>query len=94
MGVSKHKPILPKAYRTVGQMRLQGVQIKAFCDKCRNTFRVDLVALIMVRGPEYSLIDQHPPCRIIDCTGRCSFLVSASSSTPMVTLDRWTTEAG
>lgn len=83
------KPILPKAYSTVGQMRVNGVQIKAYCQKCRNTFRVDLVALIMVKGPEYCLIDQHPRCRLVDCDGRCSFLVSASRNTPMVTLDRW-----
>lgn len=92
MGSSTNKPILPKAYRTVGQMRLHGVNIKAYCDKCRNAFRVDLVALIMVRGPDYSLIGQHPPCRIIDCKGRCSFLVSASKDTPMITLDRWTSD--
>ena len=89
MGSSTNKPILPKAYSTVGQMRLQGVNLKAYCDKCRNTFRVDLVALIMVRGPDYSLIGQHPRCRIIDCDGRCNFLVSASKYTPMITLDRW-----
>ena len=84
-----HLPILPKAYQTVGQMRLNGVNISAYCGKCRNAFRVDLVALIMVRGPDYSLIDQHPRCRIIDCKGRCNFLVSAGKGTPMVTLDRW-----
>ena len=48
MSRNKQKPILPSAYRTVGDMRLHGVNIKAYCDKCRNTFRVDLVALIMV----------------------------------------------
>ena len=92
MGSSNNKPILPRAFSTVGQMRLNGVNIKAYCEKCRNTFRVDLVALIMVRGPSYSLIGQHPKCRIVDCDGHCSFLVSASKNTPMITLDRWSGE--
>ncbi len=83
------KPILPRAYSTVGQMRLHGVNIKAHCDKCGNWFRVELVALVMVKGPDYSLLGQHPPCRIIDCEGRCNFLVSADSNTPMITLNRW-----
>tara|TARA_R110002096_G_scaffold4087_27_gene19478 strand:+ start:1064 stop:1348 length:285 start_codon:yes stop_codon:yes gene_type:complete len=94
MGTSNNKPILPKAYRTVGEMRLHGVNIKAYCEKCRNTFRVDLVALIMVKGPDYSLIGKHPPCRIVDCAGRCNFLVSASVNTPMITLDRWDVRYG
>ena len=81
MGSNNNRPILPKAYSTVGQMRLNGVNIKAH-----------LVALIMVKGPDYSLIGQHPPCRIIDCQGRCSFLVSAGKNTPMITLDRWESE--
>ena len=89
MGSNKINPILPKAFATVGNMRLNGVQIKAWCTKCQVTFKVDLVAIIMAKGPDYSLIGQHPPCRVYDCDGRCNFLVSASKGTPMVTLDRW-----
>ena len=90
MGSSKHKPILPKAYQTVGNMRLEGIQIKAWCTKCQLVFKVDLVAIILRKGPDYSLLGKHPPCRIYECDGRCNFLVSASEGTPMVTLDRWT----
>lgn len=65
------------------------VNIKASCDRCGLTFKVDLVAIIMTKGPDYSLIGKHPPCRIYGCEGKCTFLVSASHGTPMITLDRW-----
>ncbi len=87
-----HSPILPKAYQTVGKMHEADISIKAYCQKCREAFKVDLVAIIMTKGPDYSLIGRHPICRIYDCEGRCSFLVSAGRGTPMVTLDRWQKE--
>ncbi len=86
------KPILPKAYTTVSRMYDAGTNIKAYCDKCDTIFKVDLVAVIMTNGPDYSLVGKHPVCRVYDCKGRCSFLVSASENTPMMTLNRWEKE--
>ena len=88
--MAMNEAILPRAYQTVGKMHEHQVNIKAYCELCRQTFKVDLVAIIMVKGPDYCLVGKHPPCRIYDCKGRCSFLVSAAPGTPMITLDRWT----
>jgi len=57
---------------------------------CKNDFHVDLVAVIMVKGPNYSLIGHRPPCRIIGCKGRCGFLISHGENSPMMPLSRWT----
>jgi hypothetical protein len=85
-------PILPKRYSTVSRMYEAKINIKGYCEKCRLAFKVDLKAIIMTNGPDYSLLGKHPPCRIYECDGQCSFLVSASKNTPMVTLDRWVDE--
>ena len=81
---------MPSAYQTVASMHAAQINIKAYCEQCRTAFKVDLVAVIMTKGPDYSLLGKHPVCRIYECDGRCSFLVSAGKGTPMVTLNRWT----
>lgn len=87
---SMAKPILPKHYTTVSRMYEAKINIKAHCEKCREFFKVDLVAIIMTKGPDYCLLGKHPVCRIDGCDGRCSFMVSSDEGTPMITLNRWT----
>lgn len=82
---------MPSYVQSVGQMRDEHVRVAAVCEKCRQWFKVDLDAIICLRGPEYSLVDQRGPCRILDCNGLAFFLWSISESTPFRPL---TTEAG
>jgi hypothetical protein len=45
-------------------------------------FRVDLEAIIQLRGRSYSLIDQRGPCRLLDCTGKAFFMWSPGRGVP------------
>lgn len=84
-------PILPSVFKTVGAMIDGDIEIYMNCRAagCGQAFKVDLHAIARLRGRDYSLLGVHPPCRILNCEGRCGFMVSAGRATPMVTLDRW-----
>jgi hypothetical protein len=89
MGKMRLPPILPNAYRTVGDMIREEVSIIASCRKCGNAFDVDLRVTAVLYGIDASLIGKHPKCKLFDCDGECVFLVSFGEGSPRVTLDRF-----
>lgn len=54
---------------TVGGLVEHNFRMKAVCEKCCVALKVDLVTIIKVNGPEYSLVNQRAPCRDYDCNG-------------------------
>ena len=89
MGKMKDKPILPKVFASVGAMIDARVSISAKCRKCNSWFKVDLGAVAAVKGRDYSLIGKHPVCRLLDCDGRCLFIVGHDARSIKFPLDRW-----
>lgn len=91
MGHNKHVPILlPDRVQTVGKMRDQKACVAALCTKCRTMQKVDLEAIIQLRGRSYSLIDKRGPCRILTCDGKAIFMWATSEKAPWrpLTTDR------
>jgi hypothetical protein len=72
-------------------MRDHHVRVTAVCAKCRQWFKVDLDAIIILRGRGYCLIDQRGPCRIYQCDGTAFFMWASGENTPYRPL---TTERG
>ena len=91
MGDHRVTRIWPSYVQSVGQMRDQKVAVAAVCSKCRQWQKVDLDAIISLRGSSFSLIDQRGACRIYQCDGTAFFMWSTSESTPYRPL---TTERG
>lgn len=91
MGKGRIGRIMPSYVQSVGRMRDEQVRVAAVCEKCRQWFKVDLEAIICLRGEDYSLVDQRGPCRVLDCDGLAFFLWSPGNSTPYCPL---TTERG
>ena len=58
---------------TVVQLWSLRAQVEARCDRCAVRLRVDLDGLIRARGPDYSLWNKTPRCRVIGCDGRVGF---------------------
>lgn len=83
--------IWPKQVQTAGLMRELSASVAAYCPVCRTQFRVDLEAIIQLRGRSYSLIDQRGPCRRYDCKGKAFFIWSPGAGVPFRAL---TTDAG
>lgn len=54
-------------------------------------FRIDLEAIIQLRGRSYNLIDQRGPCRKFGCEGKAHFMFSPGEGVPFRPL---ATEAG
>ena len=94
MGKMNHPPILPSAYRTVGDMLRSDISIIASCRKCGTAFDVDLRVTAVLYGIDASLIGKHPKCKILGCDGECIFLVSTAEGSPRFTLDRWEDSLG
>lgn len=59
---------------TVSEMREQGWDVIARCDRCGVLLRVDLRVVIRTRGPAFSLWNQSTRCRVVGCTGWVRFL--------------------
>ena len=91
MGDHRVTRIWPSYVQSVGQMRDHKVAVAAVCSKCRQWQKVDLDAIILLRGRSFSLIDQRGACRIYQCDGTAFFMWSTSESTPYRPL---TTERG
>lgn len=45
--------------------------------------KVDLEAIIQLRGSNYSLIDQKGPCRVWQCDGKAFFIWSPGQGVPL-----------
>ena len=63
-------------------MRDLDARVAAFCPVCKLMFRVDLEAIIQLRGRSYSLIDQRGPCRKYQCEGKAFFMFSPGEGVP------------
>lgn len=68
--------------RTLQRIRDAGVPVQAYCSRCRTFFDVDIDALIVQHGPDYSLIGKRGKCRTPGCTGSCAFLVQLGAGVP------------
>ena len=72
----------PRYVQSVGLMHEMGARIAAYCPTCKTMFRVDLEAIIQLRGRSYSLIDQRGPCRRYGCEGKAGFMWSPGKGVP------------
>lgn len=84
-------PLWPKHVQCVGNMRDMKADVAAVCEKCRTKFKVDLEALVQLRGRSYSLIDKRGPCRRYECDGLAFFVWSPGRGVPFRAL---TTDEG
>lgn len=84
-------PLWPKHIQCVGNMRDMKADVAAVCEKCRTKFRVDLEAIVQLRGRSFSLIDKRGPCRRYDCDGLAFFVWSPGTGIPFRAL---TTDQG
>jgi hypothetical protein len=90
MGDYRVTRLWPTYVQSVGKMRDHQVRVAAIGSKCRQWQKVDLDAIIMMRGRSFCLIDQRGPCRIYQCDGSAFFMWSTGESTPYrpLTTDR------
>ncbi|MET0295361.1 MAG: hypothetical protein ABW042_10130 [Phenylobacterium sp.] len=61
----------------VEAMRRQGWDVISHCPACGLTMRVDLAALAILKGSDFSLWDRRARCRRIGCAGYASFQARA-----------------
>jgi hypothetical protein len=57
-----------------------------YCSTCDGAWAADLERLAAERGPEFSLMDRHPPCRAEGCGGRVFFRAAPGPGTPSIKL--------
>lgn len=69
---------------TLGGMVHRGTQVRATCRVCKVCLEVDVIALLVRLGPRASLVDYHPRCRVVGCTGHVIFDASPSQGTPFM----------
>lgn len=72
----------PIYVQTVGLMKEHNTAVAAVCSKCRTWMKVDLDALIQLRGRSFSLIDAQGPCRVWQCEGKAFFMWSPGNGVP------------
>lgn len=72
----------PTYVQTVGLMKEHNTAVAAVCAKCRTWMKVDLEALVQLRGRSFSLIDQQGPCRVWQCDGKAFFMSSPGKGVP------------
>lgn len=72
----------PVYVQTVGLMKEHNTAVAAVCAKCRTWMKVDLDALIQLRGRSFSLIDAQGPCRVWQCDGKAFFMWSPGTGVP------------
>ena len=63
-------------------MKEHGTEIAAVCETCRTWMKVDIDALLQIKGPEYSLINTRGPCKIWQCEGLAFFMWSPGKNVP------------
>ena len=82
MGDHRVALLWPRHVQNVGFMRDFQARVAAYCPACKNMFRIDLEAIIQLRGRSYSLIDQRGPCRLYRCEGKAFFMFLPGENTP------------
>jgi hypothetical protein len=78
--------IWPIWARTLGAMVETGVLVRFACDACRRVYDVNVVALAVLRGREWSLIGRHARCKASRCRARGLFVAAINRETPFLCL--------
>ena len=69
---------------TIGGMVHKGARVRAQCRKCKVCLEVDTLAILLRLGPKASLLNRHPPCRVVGCDGHVLFIASPAEGTPFM----------
>lgn len=81
MGIPKRPAYTPQWMSTLGHMKAERIRVRRMCESpCTFWVDEDLDALIWMLGPDFSLIDQHPPCPC--CERLTGFKASTGRGTP------------
>lgn len=81
MGIPKNPPTVMRWMSTLGRMKAENIRVRRVCTSpCPYWIDEDLDALIAQLGPDFSLIDQRPPCP--RCERLNLFMASTGSGTP------------
>lgn len=83
--------IFPFWARDLGALLTAGVEVRFACPGCKRVFDVDLDALAMLRGPEWSLIDRRARCKANRCRARGWFIAAAGRTELFLILSSRTT---
>lgn len=65
---------------TLGGMIDAGTRVRQRCPKCNTWDEVLVWDWLAYYGPDFSLVDYHPPCDL--CDGPMNFHASPGSATP------------
>lgn len=57
----------------IGYLVDHGRKVVWWCDVCRTIGDVDLGPIAAAKGPDFSLTNKRPPCRVAGCPGRVRF---------------------
>ena len=80
--------LCPAWMRTVGDLRAQGALVRSTCCQCRTQLRVDLAAMLTVKGISWSLIDRLERCSVVGCGGSIYYQAARSYGRPWTILLR------
>ncbi len=80
--------IWPVWARSLGAMIEAGVIVRFACDSCRRVYDVDVAALAILRGREWSLIERTARCKASKCRSRGLFVAAINRETPFLCLGR------
>ena len=69
---------------TLGGMVHHGTRVRATCQKCKVCLDVDPVPILAKLGPKATLLNRHPPCRVVGCDGSIIFSASPGEATPFM----------
>lgn len=78
--------ICPDRSWTLADLWRQRALVEARCGSCGVRLRVDLDGLLRARGPDYSLWNKAPRCRVLGCAGRVTFWAQDGSGSGPVKL--------
>lgn len=70
----------------LGAMIESGAIVRFACDSCRRVYDVDLAALAILRGREWSLIGVTTRCKASKCRDRGRFVASLAAAAPFLCL--------
>lgn len=78
--------IWPVWARSLGAMIEAEVLVRFACCRCEKVYDVDVAALAMLRGREWSLIGRRARCKASRCRAAGSFVAAANRETPFLML--------
>jgi len=78
--------ITPDRAWTLAQLWTLRAMVEARCGRCQVRMRVDIDALVRARGPDYSLWNKTPRCRVVGCPGRVTFWAKDRHNADLVRL--------